>query len=135
MTDVTTRMALPVPRATRIALLVARLFALLAMALGAFVLLGWQVDMPALTAHVPDLAGMKPNAAAGVIAAGLGLFCLSYEGIRAIARLIGFALILLGLVTVTQEVIGLDFGIDQALLPAGDPSQPVPSLRMAPISR
>jgi PAS domain S-box-containing protein len=132
VTDVTTRITLPVPRATRIALLVARVFALLAMAIGAFVLLGWQVDMPAITAHVPDLAGMKPNAAAGVIAAGLGLFCLTYDDIRPAARLIGFVLILLGLATVVQNLLGLDFGIDQALLPEGDPSQPVPSLRMAP---
>ncbi len=128
-------MALPAPRATRIALLVARVFALLAAAIGAFVLLGWQFDMPSLTELVPDLATLKPNAAAGIIVAGLGLFCLTYRGIRPVARLIGFALILLGLATLSQHLVGFDLGIDQILLRttplAGDGSQP-PSLRMAP---
>ncbi|MGA7546666.1 MAG: hypothetical protein WBW08_12730, partial [Methyloceanibacter sp.] len=79
MADVSTKMALPAPRGTRIALLVARIFALLAAAIGAFVLMGWQFDLSAVTGHLPTLTVMKPNAAAGVIAAGIGLFCLTYR--------------------------------------------------------
>jgi PAS domain S-box-containing protein len=128
-------MALPAPRGSRIALLVARAFALLAAALGAFVLAGWQFDMSAVTGHLPALTAMKPNAAAGVIAAGIGLFCLTYRGLRPLARLVGLALALVGVATLSQHLFGIDLGIDQLLLRnvplADDGSQPV-SVRMAP---
>jgi PAS domain S-box-containing protein len=129
-------MALPAPRAVRVALLLARVFALLAAAIGVFVLAGWQFDMPGVAESVPDLSTLKPNAAAGVIAAGVGLFCLTFRLLRPIGRLIGFALILLGLATGTQLLLGFDLGIDQALLPGApaivDPSQPAHAFRMAP---
>jgi PAS domain S-box-containing protein len=133
--DVSTKMALPAPRGTRIALLVARVFALLAAAIGAFVLMGWQFDLSAVTGHLPTLTVMKPNAAAGVIAAGLGLFCLTYRGLRPLARLLGVLLALVGVATLSQHLFGIDLGIDQMLLriaPPSDDGLESTSVRMAP---
>ena len=136
MADVTAKLALPAPRSARIAVLLARAFALLGAAIGALVLAGWQFDLTGLAERVPDLTAVKPNAAAGMLGAGLGLFCLTFRGLRPVPRLIGSALVLLGLVTLIQQLFGINFGIDQVLLRNGpvavDASQPPPSMRMAP---
>mgnify|MGYP003693720819 CR=1 FL=1 len=69
---------------------------------------------------------MAPNAAAGAIAAGIGLFCLTFRGLRPFAWLIGFALVLLGGAAIFQDLYGFDLGIDRVLLgnaaPATDAS-------------
>jgi PAS domain S-box-containing protein len=128
-------MALPTPRSVRLALLFSRLSALVACALGALVLAGWRFDLSALTELFPDFVGMKTNVAAGVLAAGLGLFCFTIKPLRPIARLIGFGLVLLGIATLSQDVFGIDLGIDQLLsnvaVPA-DAAQGAEPVRMAP---
>ena len=58
-------MALPVPRAVRVALGLARLCALVVCAAGALVLASWHFDFSALDPLFPDLHSMAPNAAAG----------------------------------------------------------------------
>jgi PAS domain S-box-containing protein len=129
-------MALPVPRAVRVARALARLCALVVCAAGALVLASWHFDLSALEPLFPRLHSMAPNAAAGAIAAGIGLFCLTFRGLRPFAWLIGFALVLLGGATIFQDLYGFDLGIDRVLLgnaaPAADLSGHVPSTRMPP---
>jgi PAS domain S-box-containing protein len=123
-------MALPVPRAVRVALVIARLCALVVCAIGALVLASWHFDLSALDPLFPNLHGMAPNAAVAAIAAGIGLFCLSFRGVRPIAWIIGIGLVLLGGATLVEELYGFDLGIDRVLLggaaPAGE------AIRMAP---
>ena len=129
-------MALPVPRAVRVARALARLCALVVCAAGALVLASWHFDLSALEPLFPRLHSMAPNAAAGAIAAGIGLFCLTFRGLRPFAWLIGFALVLLGGATIFQDLYGFDLGIDRVLLgdaaPAADLSGRVPTTRMPP---
>jgi PAS domain S-box-containing protein len=129
-------MALPVPRAVRVALGLARLCALVVVAAGALVLASWHFNLSALEPLFPHLHSMAPNAAAAAIAGGIGLFCLTFRGLRPFAWIIGFALVLLGGATVIQELFGFDLGIDRALLgngtPVADGSGQEASIRMPP---
>ena len=59
---------------------------------------------------------MTPAAAVGIIAAAVGLFCLTFRPIRPLARLIGFALVVLGLAVLSEDLFGFSLGIDQALV-------------------
>ena len=136
MIEVPVKLVLPVPRAVRIALALARLCALVACAIGALVLTSWHFDLSALAPLLPELHSIAPNAAAGVFAAGIGLFCVTFKGLRPLAWLIGFGLVVLGATTIAQELYGFDVGIDRALLgnaalPPDAPGETL-SLRMAP---
>src|SRR6516165_8594542 len=124
-------MALPVPRAVRVALGLARVCALVVCATGALVLASWYFDLKALDPLFPNLHTMAPNAAAASIAAGIGLFCLTFRGLRAIAWALGVILVLLGGVTLVEELYGFDLGIDQILLGSAV-TQSGGSVRMAP---
>ena len=124
-------MALPVPRAVKVALGLARLCALVVCAVGALVIASWYFDLSAFDPLFPNLHSMAPNAGAGVFAAGLGLLCLTYRSLRPIAWLIGFALVLFGTATVAQDLFRFDLGIDRVLL--GTATVPAEtSTRMAP---
>ena len=112
-------MALPAPRAERMSLLLARLAAFVVALIGALILLAWQLPVPRLTDAFPGLASMTPAAAGGVVAAAIGLFCLTFRPIRPIARLVGFALVVLGLAIFSQDLFGFKLGLDQALIRAG----------------
>ncbi|MBC8021150.1 MAG: PAS domain S-box protein [Methyloceanibacter sp.] len=112
-------MALPAPRAERMSLLLARLAAFVVALIGALILLAWQLPVPRLTEAFPGLASMTPAAAGGVVAAAIGLFCLTFRPIRPIARLVGFALVVLGLAIFSQDLFGFKLGLDQALIRAG----------------
>ena len=114
MAEVPVKMALPAPRAELISLLLARCAALVVAIIGALILLAWQ--LPGLTGTLPGLASMTPAAAVGIIAAAVGLFCFTFRAIRPLARLIGFALVVLGLAVLSQDLFGFNLGIDQALI-------------------
>ena len=122
-------MALPAPRAEGVARL-ARFFAVVVCAVGALVFASWHFDLSAFDPLFPNLHSMTPNAGAGVFAAGLGLLCLTFRSLRPIAWLIGFVLVLLGAVTLAQDLFGFDLGIDRLLL--GTAAAPDASIRMAP---
>jgi PAS domain S-box-containing protein len=115
--EVAVRMALPAPHAERMSLLVARMAAFAVALVGGLILAAWQMSVPELTDAFPAFASMTPAAAAGIIAAAIGLFCLTFRTIRPLARLIGFALVVLGLAVLTQDLLGFSLGIDQALVP------------------
>jgi PAS domain S-box-containing protein len=97
-------------------LLVARLAAFIVATIGGLILFAWQVADPALTEAFPGLTSMTPAAAMGFIAAAIGLFCFTFRPIRPLARLIGFALVVLGLTVLSQDLFGFNLGIDQALI-------------------
>lgn len=114
--EVAVRMVLPAPRAERMSLLVARLAAFIVATVGGLILFGWQIASPELIEAFPTLTSMTPAGAAGFIAAAIGLFCFTFRPIRPLARVIGFALVVLGLAVLTQDLLGFDLGIDQALV-------------------
>jgi PAS domain S-box-containing protein len=114
--EVQVKMALPAPRAELISLLLARCAALVVAIMGALILLAWQLIIPGLTETLPGLASMTPVAAVGIIAAAVGLLCFTFRAIRPLARLIGFALVVLGLAVLSQDLFGFNLGIDQALI-------------------
>jgi PAS domain S-box-containing protein len=109
-------MALPAPRAERMSLLIARCAAFVVALIGGLILFVWQLPVPRLTESFPGLAAMTPAAAGGIVAAAFGLFCLTFRAIRPLARLIGFALVVLGLAILSQDLLGFDLGLDQALV-------------------
>ena len=116
MAEVPVRMALPAPRAERMSLLIARCAAFVVALIGGLILFVWQLPVPRLTQSFPGLAAMTPAAAGGIVAAAFGLFCLTFRAIRPLARLIGFALVVLGLAILSQDLLGFDLGLDQALV-------------------
>lgn len=91
---------------------------------GCLVLAGWMLDITAFKSILPDLPTMKANAAVCFILAGvaLWLFCGEYGKVQLwIARACALIITLVGLVTLSQDVFGWDFGIDRLLFtePAG----------------
>ncbi len=116
MIEVPVKIALPAPRAVRLTVLLARVCAVAASAIGALVLAGWLFDPSALNEVLPDLHAMPPNAATAVLAAGLGLFCLTVRVLQPIGWLIGFGLAVLGTGSVSQDLFGFDLGLGRALL-------------------
>jgi PAS domain S-box-containing protein len=129
--EVPVRMALPVPRAVRIALGIARLSAVVVCALSALVLASWYFDLSAFDPLFPGLHSMAPNGAAGMFAAGIGLLCLTYKSLRPIAWVLGFTVVLLGAATVAQDLFHFDLGIDRLLLGKRPVTDSAP-VRMAP---
>jgi PAS domain S-box-containing protein len=117
--EVPVRMALPAPRAERMSLLIARCAAFIVALVGGLILFAWQLPIPRLTQSFAALASMTPAAAGGIVAAAIGLFCLTFRAIRPLARLIGFALVVLGLAILSQDLLGFDLGLDQALVRSG----------------
>jgi hypothetical protein len=106
-----------------------RLGAIATAAIGAMGLAGWAFDLPRLTSVVPGLVTMKANAAAGLVALGAAVLLLHAEPRAAACKraatlaavaLGGFAAVL-GALTLSQDVGGWNFNIDQALFrePAG----------------
>jgi len=111
-------MALPEPRGAGLSVAFARLAAVLVCVIGEIVLAMWLHIIPGLDDALPSLAGMTPNAALGIIAAGLGLLCFTFRRLRVLARVIGFVLVAAGLLVFAQELMGIDLGLGQLLLSA-----------------
>jgi PAS domain S-box-containing protein len=123
VTAVPAKITLPAPRGAQVCVLLARLAALLVCAIGGIVLIGWLSPITGLTDALPDLANMTPNAALGLIAAGVALFCFTFRRLRLPARLIGLGLVVVGLLVLCENVLGIDLGID-VLLPHGQAVAP-----------
>jgi diguanylate cyclase (GGDEF)-like protein/PAS domain S-box-containing protein len=123
--------AFPSPR------VVARLFAFGVIALGAAVLTGWHWNVAALTGGMGNLAAMKPNTAAGLLLCGAALALLCTEGpgawrCRAIAALLSVCLLALVGMTLSQDMLGVDLGIDAWLLGENAGAAPEHLFRMSP---
>ena len=129
------KMALPVSRAVRMSIALARLLALAVFIIAALVLAGWTVDLSGIGGRVPELRVLAPNAAVALIGASVGLFCLTVRVLRPLSWLIGLALVLFGIASLGQLLYGLNLRFDDALLrvlPARTPVTPAQSLVVAP---
>jgi PAS domain S-box-containing protein len=111
---------------------VARRCALAVLLVGLLVLTGWALEIEALKRVLPGLASMKPNTALGFVLAGIALALRRRSGVRLAC---GAAMIVLGGLSLAQDVTGADFGIDQLLFrePLGAVHTPHPG-RMSAIT-
>ena len=94
--------------------------AVVSVAVGVLVLLGWLFDLEELKSVLPGLAAMKPNAALGFILSGVALWEIQTGGQGAllvrVSQLCAGVVVLLGLLTLGEYLSGMDFGIDQLLI-------------------
>jgi len=100
-----------------------RVAALVLVALGLLVLCGWFLRSQVLTSLSPHFAPMKPNTALGFIAVGAALWCVQAhaEGTRRTAQRLAWAVLLLGVSTLSEYAFGWDLGFDRLLLAGADP--------------
>jgi len=99
--------------------------ALVVAATGTFVLAGWALDVGALKSIAPGLATMKANTALAFLLSGAALWLLQEK--RAgryvnLARALALAVALIGLLSVLENLLGWDLGIDQLLVPNSSPA-------------
>ena len=104
---------------------------------GILVLVGWMRDIHPLTTFLLGPVTLKPNAAVGFLAAAGSLWLCSVErGRRSWARLVGLVLgwfvVLLGGLTLSQYLRGFDLGVDQLLIPTRIRAAVTGSVRMSP---
>lgn len=98
---------------------------------GAVVLGGWMFHFPVLESIFPGLATMKANTALGFAMLGAGLWLAGRASAPRAVVALGATTLLLGALSLTQDLTGWHAGIDQLLfrdpatlppLPAGRPS-------------
>ena len=129
----------PMNNATHSRLSSGLLFGLITAAAGAVVLVGWMLDIPNLKSVLPGFVTMKANTAVGFVLAGVSLVLTGRAArstlSRRMSQVCAGAMTLLGLLTVSQYLFGMDFGIDQLLFrePAGAVGTLSPG-RMAPMT-
>src|SRR5271169_4889480 len=91
---------------------------------GISVLLGWLLGIPALTKILPGLATMKPNTAACFVLSGVSLWLIQLQlsepkGPRIrniqVARLLSGVVGLVGLLTLAEYLLRLNFSFDEVL--------------------
>jgi PAS domain S-box-containing protein len=114
---------------------VARLVGGVTVVLGAVVLLGWGLDVPALKSVLPGLATMKANTALGFLLSGVAFWLAAAEAPTRRAKLVasacsGLVLLACGL-TLLQYLSGWNSGLDQAFFKDTASPGPYPG-RMAP---
>ena len=109
------------------------LSALLAALLGVVVLMGWALDLDALKG-LSGQTTVKPNTAVGFIA--IALYALGGRargGSRVAGRAAAVLVAALALGTLSQDLLGWNLGIDQALVAESQPAAATPDPgRMAP---
>ncbi|MBA3672884.1 MAG: hypothetical protein H0W68_12805, partial [Gemmatimonadaceae bacterium] len=87
-------------------------------ALGAIVLVGWYAGIPLFTQIAPSFVAMQFNTAATFVLAAVALSALVTSRMR-IALLAGVAVLLVGGVTIAENLTGWSAGIDELLWRAG----------------
>ncbi len=95
-----------------------QLLALVTAALGISALIGWAFGLPFFKSVLPGAVEMKANTAVALLLSGCALFILgkdaSLRGQR-IAQGMGVAIAALGLATLSEYMLELQFGIDELL--------------------
>ena len=84
--------------------------------LGALVLVGWILDIPALKSVQPGLASMKANSAFCFLLLGAALWVSDDAHRRVVRRLLAAIIAIAGALTLAEYLIGADLRIDQLLL-------------------
>ncbi|MEO8637334.1 MAG: ATP-binding protein [Candidatus Taylorbacteria bacterium] len=114
-----------------------RIFAVIPIVIGVFVLVGWAFDNAILKSVLPGLVAMKANTAVVFILIGLALFLLNKKnGEKSSAsRILLYTTLILSLLTLLEYLLHANFGIDQLLFtePSGTIGTVYPG-RMAPIT-
>jgi signal transduction histidine kinase/DNA-binding response OmpR family regulator len=96
---------------------------ILAVAIAGIVLLGWQLDLPALRTFLPDRVAMNPITALAVMLAAVSLWLQTASlgdrrdrrRLRSLARAAASLVVLVGVVTMAGYAIGENLGLDQLL--------------------
>lgn len=95
--------------------------AVVAFLVGWIGLIGWALDIDALTHILPGLVALRANTSIGFILAGASLWLVqggSRAGLeRRAAQLCAVLVVLLGLVNLGESLLGWRFGIDRFLFP------------------
>jgi two-component system cell cycle sensor histidine kinase/response regulator CckA len=84
--------------------------------LGILALLGWILDLPALTSLHPLLGTTKPNTAVGFVALGVALWLSQDLDRRRSRNVCGAFVVLLGVATLGQYAFDVDVGFDRLLV-------------------
>ena len=101
-----------------------RLFGFLVLAAGIAVLTGWLMEVQLLKSLIPGLSTMKANTALAFILTGLSIAFshdrttsgVPHGGGKKIAQVLGLAVCLFGILTISQDLFGWDLHIDQVLV-------------------
>jgi len=121
------------PRMARRMERLAWLAGLLALALGAVVMVGWLFDVEVLRKGHPSFESMKANAALGLVLLGAAIILRHPRSERVgVARTAAGAASLIGALTLAQYVFALDLGIDELMFTDVDRAT-VPG-RMSPVT-
>jgi PAS domain S-box-containing protein len=111
---------------------VARFSGALVMLVGGIVLMGWGLNLSLVKSVMPGAATMKANTALCFVLAGLSLSVQARtRSSRLTARIAGgsaIAVLMIGLLTLSQYLFGWNLGIDQLL----NPDLPISSLTLYP---
>lgn len=79
------------------------------------VILGWHTDNQSLVQINPAFAPMQYNTALGFLLCGLGLIALSFN-LSVVPRIVGACVFVLGILTLSQYIFKIDFGLDGFLM-------------------
>ena len=111
---------------------VVRFCALALLLVGLMVFAGWALKIEALKSVLPGLTSMKPNTALGFVLAGIALAQRQHSGLRLGCAA---AMLVLGGLSLAQDLTGADFGTDQLLFrDSPGAAQTVHPGRMSPIT-
>lgn len=101
--------------------LFARISCLCAIAWGMLVLLGWVIDSDILKAMYPGLITMKVNTAVCFILSGFAYCCVfsNEKGtfLNRLGKLVASIILLIGVISLLENIFEWDFGIDNLLYP------------------
>ena len=97
--------------------LLPRFAALCTIAIGVAALSGWALGLPALKSLLPQEAPIEANAAVALLLAGAALLTVSREPAvqGPYARYMAAAVLLIGLVTLSQHIFDVDLNVDELL--------------------
>lgn len=115
---------------------------LLSIAVGLLGLIGWTFGISVLKSVIPGQVVIKPNAAIALVLCGWSLWLLrsrdGYQVVRTrVGRTLAAVVALLGLLTLSEHIVGWNLGIDQLLFVDENPWEAFGSIgpgRMAPIT-
>jgi signal transduction histidine kinase len=119
-------------------LAISRILCAIALVLPAWIVVGKIFDIPVLTHRLSALPAMRPNTAVGLTLTALSILFTPSGSSRplrrsTIASLLAFAVLLLGLVTMSEYIVRRDWGVDQLLInvaqTANEPFPGRPSLQ------
>jgi PAS domain S-box-containing protein len=105
--------------------------------IGLLVLAGWALDIAALRRVLPNSVGMKANTAAAFLLCGASIAMTAAAAVPAPRRLasllIAFLVVALGALSLAEELLSIDFGIDQFLFAdSASTTRPARPGRMSP---